>query len=261
MASFHSVGNSSFAFVPRQEKVDKLVKRKLGMIGHRFKYDKNYKRNDAMRHIANVLKRYKEMIVESDLIQEYSYGATCETETDQRMKDIFKNCTHSIIYLLCNDYKNATWLYGIATMLIDEIAADFDTNLTTEKFKMRLDALKELRENMDVMVQSIMFIHIIALNEYEAEFQEKEITKSPIFKQLIEHHPSLYDVNIAISIDDAISDCPDFLKKLYSKNETQKNDFLIHFAITQDVREDIKKKKPSPPKKKEPITIENALDW
>ena len=36
MASFHSVGNSSFAFTPRQEKVPEEVKQWVGCVGHSF---------------------------------------------------------------------------------------------------------------------------------------------------------------------------------------------------------------------------------
>jgi len=261
MASFHSVGNSTFAFTPRQEKVPEEVKQWVGCVGYSFFVKKVIKKDEAMKRIFELVNSLKKSIIESSIILNYATGAT-HKKTDPRMNDIFKLSLHCIRLLLVNDYKNAIWFFGQAAQIIDEIASDFDSDLTTELFKTRLEAVAEIKEQVERFIQTFVYIYIFCERELGIEIIVADYKKHPMTKFLKKCFPSLSVIEgIETLKEQEIKCCPKFLKETFAKNETQRNDFLIHFTTSDAFREDIKKKKPSPPKKKEPITIENALDW
>lgn len=261
MATFHNVGNGAFAFTPRQEKVPKEVKQWVGCVGYSFLVKKFIKKDEAMKRIFQLVNSLKESIVESYIIPNYARGAV-EEKADEKMNDIFELSLHCIRLLLVNDYKNAIWFFGQAAQLIDEIASDFDTDLTTEHFKTRLEAVAEIKEQVEKFIQTFVYIYIFCERELGVEITVQDYKKHPMTKFLKKHFPSLSVIkNLDTLEEQEIKCCPKFLKEHYSKNETERNDFLIHFTTSDAFREDIKKLKPMPPKKKEPITIENALDW
>jgi len=261
MATFHSVGNGSFAFTPRQEKVQKEVIQWVGLVAHQLFVQKSINKDEAMKKIFELVNSLKESIIESNIILNYATGAT-HKKSDPRMNDIFKFSLQSIRLLLVNDYKNAIWFFGQAAQIIDEIASDFDSDLTTEHFKTRMEAVAEVKEQVEKFLQTFVYVYIFCEQELGIEIIVEDYKKHPFTPFLKKHFPSISVIeNLDTLEEQEIKCCPKVLKVHYSKNETQRNDFLIHFTTSDAFREDIKKLKPMPPKKKEPITIENALDW